>query len=78
NRHWIYKFKEYDGGSVLLGDNKPYKILGQGYASIRMHDGCVRTLHDVRYVPILKRNLIFVGALDANGCTFKIDNKMII
>ena len=32
-----------------------------------MHNGVVRTLTNVRHVPDLKKNLIFVGALDAKG-----------
>ena len=32
-----------------------------------MFDGMIRTLTDVRYIPKMKRNLIFVSALDAKG-----------
>ena len=34
---------------------------------IKMFDGMVRELKDVRYVPQLKRNLISVGALKVLG-----------
>ena len=33
-----------------------------------MHDGIVRILKDVRYVPELRKNLISLGCLDAIGC----------
>ena len=32
-----------------------------------MFDGVVRKLNDVKYVPDLKKNLISLGVLDANG-----------
>ncbi|XP_070015224.1 uncharacterized protein [Nicotiana sylvestris] len=37
---------------------------------IRMHDGVVRILTDVRYVPELKKNLIALGTLESLGCKF--------
>ena len=36
-----------------------------------MHDGFVRALCDVRHVPELKKNLISLGALHANGFGYK-------
>lgn len=36
-----------------------------------MHDGVDRLLRNVRYVPKLKRNLISLGTLDADGYSFK-------
>jgi len=38
-----------------------------GNILIRMFGGMVRELRDVRYVPELKRNLISIGALEAQG-----------
>jgi len=38
-----------------------------------MHDGVVRKLADVRYVPGLRRNLISTGTLDSVG---PLDNKV--
>jgi Pol polyprotein len=35
---------------------------------MKMFDGMVRTLSDVRHVPGLKKNLISLGTLDKNGC----------
>ncbi|OIT02555.1 hypothetical protein A4A49_54077 [Nicotiana attenuata] len=35
-----------------------------------MHDGIVRTLTDVRYVPELKKNLISLGTLESLGWKF--------
>jgi len=38
-----------------------------GTVHIKMFDGMVQELKEVRYVPQLKRNLISVGALEALG-----------
>ncbi|KAK2975034.1 hypothetical protein RJ640_023931 [Escallonia rubra] len=36
-----------------------------------MYDGIVRTLTDVRHVPELRKNLISLGMLDSNGCSYR-------
>ena len=38
-----------------------------GFIQIKMFDGTIRTLTDVRYISKTKRNLISVSALDAKG-----------
>ena len=45
-------------------------IEGIGSINIRMFDGVVRKLQGVRYVPKLKKNLISLGTLDAEGCSY--------
>jgi hypothetical protein len=54
-------------GSVLGFDNSQCKIEGIGSIRIKMSDGTIRTLTDVRYIPKMKRNLISLSALDAKG-----------
>ena len=54
-------------GVVLMGNNASSKVAGIGTVRIRMFDGVVRTLGDVRHVPDLKRNLISLRNLDAKG-----------
>ena len=39
-----------------------------------MEDGIVRELKEVRYIPQLKRNLIFIGALEALDLVISIQN----
>ena len=48
-----------------MGNNAPRKIVGIGTVRIKMFDGVVRTLGDVRHVPDLKKNLISLSTLDA-------------
>ncbi|CAA2974391.1 Retrovirus-related Pol poly from transposon TNT 1-94 [Olea europaea subsp. europaea] len=68
NRKWFTTYRSTDGGTVLMGNNHSCKTVGLGSIRIKMHDGVIRTLIDVRHVPDLRKNLISVGALDSGGC----------
>ena len=67
NRDWFSTYESMHKGVVLMGNNASCKTAGLGTVYIRMFDGVVRTLGDVRHVPNLKRNLISLSTLDAKG-----------
>ena len=48
-----------------------------GTVSIKMDDGIVRELKEVRYVPKLKRNLISIGTLEALGLVVSIQDGVL-
>jgi len=50
-----------------MGYNRLYNMEGIGTVQIKMFDGMVQKLKEVKYVPQFKRNLIAVGALEALG-----------
>ena len=52
-------------GVVLMGHNASCKVVGIGTVRIKMFDGVVRTLDDVRHIPDLKRNRIFFITLNS-------------
>ena len=54
-------------GVVLMGNNASCKVAGIGTVHIRMFDGVVCTLGDIRHFPDLKRNLISFSTLDTKG-----------
>ncbi|GJT10612.1 retrotransposon protein, putative, ty1-copia subclass [Tanacetum coccineum] len=60
-------YKCIQGGSVLVGYNASYKIKGIGSIQVKMFDGAIRTLEDVRHVLGMKRNLISLSTLDLKG-----------
>ena len=62
--------KPYDGGSILMGNDAVCKTVGIGYIRMRMFDGQVRTLTNVRHIPDLKKNLFSLVALEARGYKF--------
>ncbi|KAJ9541754.1 hypothetical protein OSB04_028260 [Centaurea solstitialis] len=54
-------------GSVSMANDMSCDVVGIGSVSIKMHDGVVTTLTDVRHVPEMKKNLISLGVLDKKG-----------
>jgi len=54
-------------GKVYLADGKSLDIVGRGYIDIKTSSGSLWTLHNVRHIPTLQRNLISIGQLDDEG-----------
>ena len=46
------------------------KIIGIGNIHMRMFDGQVQTLTNVRHVPDLRKSFLSLGALEDQGCKF--------
>ena len=65
NRDWVSTYEIVSKGVVVMGNNASCKIAGIGMVRIKMFDGVVRTLGDVRHIPDLKRNLISLSTLDS-------------
>nr|GEY60364.1 copia LTR rider [Tanacetum cinerariifolium] len=73
----FFDFLECDGGSVLLGDNMECKIRGIGKVRVQLKDELSFVLHNVRYIPELKRNLILLRTLKKEGYTVKLQSSKI-
>ena len=50
-----------------MGDDGPRDIISIGSIQIKMHDGIVKTLTDVRHIPSMSKNLISRSTLDGKG-----------
>lgn len=61
NREWFNTYRSVDCGTVLMGNDATCKVIGIGTMKIRMSDGVVRTLGDIRHVQGLRKNLISLG-----------------
>ena len=59
---WFSNFEKLDGNSFIMGNDHPCNMKGIGIVCVKMFDGMVWEMKEVRYVPQLKRNLISVGA----------------
>ncbi|GJZ08373.1 gag-pol polyprotein [Tanacetum coccineum] len=71
-REWFHQYKPISGGgSVYSCNDHELKIIGIGSIMVKMHDGTVRTIRDVRHVEGLKKNLLSLGQLDDLGCKLK-------
>ncbi|PKI68005.1 hypothetical protein CRG98_011601 [Punica granatum] len=76
DRDYFFRYKSFEGGVILMGNNTAYKTIGIGTVGIRMHDdSVVRTLKDIRIVPDLKKNIISLGILDSNGYNIIIESN---
>jgi len=53
-----------------MGNTTVCKTVGIGNIRMRMFDGQVRTLTNVRHVPDLRKSLLSLEALKAQGCKF--------
>ena len=72
-KDFFITFEKVNGGRVLLGNNLACKVAGIGSISIKMYDGKVINLEQVRYVPELKTNLISLGMIDQLGYSIKVE-----
>lgn len=73
NKQWFSSFREFDGGVVLMGNDQDCRTKGIGTIRLKMHDGAIRILEDVRYVPDLTKNLMSVGVLDSKSCRVTVE-----
>jgi hypothetical protein len=67
HRHWFVTYQSIDDGIVYMGNDISCKVVGIGSIRIKMFDGTVKILTDVRHVPELRKNLISLGVLDTGG-----------
>ena len=67
HKELFFKFEEVDGGIVYMGSGDVSYITGMGSIRLKNHDGSIRVLTNVQYVPKLKKNLISLGALESKG-----------
>ena len=56
-RKWFSTYKSYEGSSVLMG-NTVCKTVGIGNIHMRMFDGQVRAVTNIRHVLDLKKSLL--------------------
>ncbi|XP_042038209.1 uncharacterized protein LOC121784097 [Salvia splendens] len=56
--------------SVLLGNNHVCNVRGIGTVKLKMHDGSIKLLSEVRYIPEIKRNLVSLVLLEVKDFTF--------
>ena len=70
-------YEAYDGGIIVMGNDTSCKVVGRGLIRLKMFDGMIRELRDVKYVPKLKRNFISLGMLDKMRCLVKLESDIL-
>ena len=71
NRDWFDTYRSVNSGIVTMDNGAHYKITGISNIRIKMFDGVVRTLCDVRHALEAEKNLILLGTLDSNSYGYK-------
>ncbi|KAG8492823.1 hypothetical protein CXB51_010147 [Gossypium anomalum] len=77
NRDWFTTYKTMSEGVVLMGNNTSCKIAGVGTIKVKIFNGVVITLSDVRHVLELKRNLISLSTLDSKGYRYTAESGVL-
>ena len=63
-KDWFDTYKPCNSGMVQMSNDATCPFIGIGTMKIKMFDGVVRVLSNVKYVPDLRKNLILLGVLD--------------
>ena len=71
NKDWFHTYRLVNSGSVLMGNDVSCKVIRIGNIIIKMFDGVVRMLCDVRHIPDLRKNLISLGTLNCKRFSYK-------
>ncbi|KAK3013882.1 hypothetical protein RJ639_009279 [Escallonia herrerae] len=72
NREWFATYRSFDGGKFLIRNDVACKVVGIGSIQIRMYDGIVRTLTDIRHVPDWKATLQTIVALSTTEAKYTV------
>lgn len=68
---YFLEFKEVNAGKVKMANGTFSEIKGIGSIRFTNPDGTTFLLQDVRYMPCISTNLIYIGNLESKGCEFK-------
>ena len=84
-KDWFDTYKPSNDGMVQMGNDATCLVIGIGTVKIKMFDGVVRVLSNVRHVLELRKNLISLGVLDdlcysysSNGGIMKITKGVLM
>ncbi|KAK9675632.1 hypothetical protein RND81_11G020200 [Saponaria officinalis] len=70
-REWFITYEQVDEGNISMANSDVCKAVGIGSIKIRTHDGKLCTLNEVRHVPLITKNLIYLSKLDSKGFGFQ-------
>ena len=76
-REWFTDFCDLKSGAVMMGNDQHCRIMRIRTIQLKMFDGVVRKLKEIRYVPTLKKNLICIDFLKAKRYKVTIEDDTI-
>ena len=74
NKDWFDAYKLVNSSFVMMGNDASCRVVGMGNIRVKIFDGVIRTLCDVRLGPKLRKNLISLGTLEGSGFNYKYIN----
>jgi len=64
SKHWFENFHETNNGAnIYLWGDLSQQIKGFGNVFVTLLNGCIKQIHNVMYVPSIKKNLISVSII---------------
>ena len=66
-REWFHTYEPISREFVYMGNDHALEITGIGTIKIKMFDGTIRTIEEVRHVKGLKKNLLSLGQIGSHG-----------
>ena len=66
NKDWFDTYRLLNSAYFLMGNDVSCRVVQMGNIRVKMFDGGIRTLCDVRHVPDLRKNMISLGTLDGD------------
>ncbi|KAE8697637.1 putative tRNA ligase [Hibiscus syriacus] len=66
-KEWFHHYEPVSGGFVYSCNDHALEIIGVGTIKLKMYDGTIKVVRDVRHVKGLKKNLLSYGLLDNNA-----------
>jgi hypothetical protein len=76
NRDWFDTYRSVSSSIVTISNSAHCKITDICNIRIKMFDGVVRTLCDVRHIPEVENNMISLGTLDSNDYGYKSESEV--
>ncbi|KAE8665938.1 hypothetical protein F3Y22_tig00112523pilonHSYRG00165 [Hibiscus syriacus] len=70
-REWFHHYEHVSGGSVYSYNDHALDIVGVETIKLKMYDGTIKVVRDVRHVKGFKKNLLSYGLLDNNASKIK-------
>ena len=55
NKSFFMSYEAFDGGVHVIGNDTSYKVVNKGIIRLKMFDGMIKQLKDVRHMPELKK-----------------------
>lgn len=76
-RDWFTTYESVNDGSVLVWNDMACEIVGISSINIKIYNGTISTLSNVRHIPYLRKNLISLDILDSFGFQYLATNIVI-